>query len=190
MSFKFIPPPEAAAKKQRTADRIKLYDTVMGKAEKGELTFGEYRDLKAREGGLLDIDPEQFDKTFSGAGLYFDEAEGFAAADEGRDEYGVPMRLKKPEEQARRDALGGAKRSLARNPDSKIKQSAADTPTAGSDDRGEPTKGDRGKTTKGTRGGSVQGAVGGAGASTLPSTSSMAPYRGLGRNPNSRLKRG
>ena len=31
--------------------------------------------------------------------------------------------------------------------------------------------------------------TGGVGDSTLPSTSPMAPYRGLGRNPNSRLKR-
>ena len=31
--------------------------------------------------------------------------------------------------------------------------------------------------------------TGGVGDSTLPNTSPMAPYRGLGRNPNSRLKR-
>jgi len=202
-------------KKQRTKERRKLFDLVMGKAKEGDLSFGEYRDLQDREGGKVGLSPEQFDKAFVDAGLSIDEVSGFEAMlTEGKDEYDVPMRLKKPEEQARRDALGGAKRAptgLRRQDfatqggfDAAVARQSgggADTPTAGSDDRGEPTKGDRGKTTKGTRGGSVQGAVGGVGggsvqgavggvgASKLPSTHPLAPYRGLGRNPNSRLNK-
>ena len=36
-------------KKQRTKERRKLFDLVMGKAKEGDLSFGEYRDLQSRE---------------------------------------------------------------------------------------------------------------------------------------------
>ncbi len=91
-------------KKQRTKERRKLFDLVMGKAKEGDLSFGEYRDLQSREREGVGLSSEQFDKAFVDAGLVMDD-KTLTSLKEGQDEYDVPMVFKDPTEQARNDAL-------------------------------------------------------------------------------------
>ena len=60
----------------RTRGRRKLFDTVKGLSEKGKLDPETYDLLKGREGGLVGLTPEQFDKTFQEEGILTSDQTG------------------------------------------------------------------------------------------------------------------
>ena len=54
---------------QQKQDRRKLFATVRSLSDQGKLDTDTYNKLKAREGGLVGVSPEQFDRTFERAGI-------------------------------------------------------------------------------------------------------------------------
>lgn len=59
----------AKANAQQKQDRRKLFATVRSLFDQGKLDTDTYNKLKAREGGLVGVSPEQFDKAFERAGI-------------------------------------------------------------------------------------------------------------------------
>ena len=59
----------AKANAQQKQDRRKLFATVRSLSDQGKLDTDTYNKLKAREGGLVGVSPEQFDKAFERAGI-------------------------------------------------------------------------------------------------------------------------
>lgn len=67
----------AAAKPiEQRQNRRKLFNRVKALSEQGRLTTEIYEELKAREGGLVNLSPEEFDKTFKAAGIIPNDQSG------------------------------------------------------------------------------------------------------------------
>ena len=66
----------AANPDEQIQNRRKLFDRVKTLSEQGRLTTETYEKLKAREGGLVNLSPEEFDKTFKAAGIIPNDQSG------------------------------------------------------------------------------------------------------------------
>ena len=66
----------AAKSDEQIQNRRKLFDRVKTLSEQGRLTTETYEKLKAREGGLVNLSPEEFDKTFKAAGIIPNDQSG------------------------------------------------------------------------------------------------------------------
>ena len=67
---------DAANPDEQIQNRRKLFDRVKTLSEQGRLTTETYEKLKAREGGLVNLSPEEFDKTFKAAGIIPNDQSG------------------------------------------------------------------------------------------------------------------